>query len=85
MHAKKENYDIKYRLGIDNKRIESDKLRNSYSVIFSPLKQSAQEFFHSRYWKTKNLQNKFKYFSIYYWLISEKKKRLLGVIGKMKV
>ena len=35
--ARINNYKIKYRLGIENKRIESDKLRNQYSVIYSPL------------------------------------------------
>lgn len=81
MYAKAKKFDIKYRLGIDNKRIESDRLRDSYSVIYSPLKQSAQEFFHARYWNAKGLRDKFKYFSIYYWLVIEKK-RLLGCAWK---
>jgi len=81
-YAKSKNYNIKYRLGIDNKRIESYKLRNQYSVIYSPLKQSAKEFFHYQMSQTKDLANRFKYFSIYYWLRHDNPKRLLGCIWK---
>lgn len=81
-YAKSKKYNIKYRLGIDNKRIESDKLRDQYSVIYSPLKQSAKEFFHSQISQTKDLANRFKYFSIFYWLNSDKPKRLLGCSWK---
>ena len=77
-YAKIKNYNIKYRLGIDNKRIESDKLRNQYSVIYSPLRQSAKEFFHYQISQTKDLVHRFKYHSIFTWLNSEKPKRLLG-------
>lgn len=81
-YAKSKNYNIKYRLGIDNKRIQSDKLRNQYSVIYSPLKQSAKEFFHYQISQTKDLANRFKYYSIFTWLNSEKPKRLLGCSWK---
>lgn len=81
-YAKSKNYNIKYRLGIDNKRIESDKLRNQYSVIHSPLRQSAKEFFHYKMVQSKNFLDKFKYFSIFYWLNSNKPKRLLGCTWK---
>lgn len=81
-YAKSKNYNIKYRLGIDNKRIESDKLRNQYSVIYSPLKQSAKEFFHYKMSQTKDLANRFKYYSIFSWLNSEKPKRMLGCTWK---
>jgi len=81
-YAKSKNYNIKYRLGIDNKRIESDKLRDQYSVIYSPLRQSAKEFFHYQMSQTKSLPDKFKYFSIFYWLNSTKPKRLLGCSWK---
>jgi sulfatase maturation enzyme AslB (radical SAM superfamily) len=81
-YAKSKNYNIKYRLGIDNKRIESDKLRSQYSVIYSPLRQSAKEFFHYQMAQQKNLLDKFKYFSIFYWLNSNKPKRLLGCVWK---
>jgi MoaA/NifB/PqqE/SkfB family radical SAM enzyme len=81
-YAKRKNYNIKYRLGIDNKRIESDKLREQYSVIYSPLKQSAKEFFHYQISQTKDLANRFKYYSIFTWLNNDKRKRLLGCAWK---
>ena len=81
-YAKSKNYNIKYRLGIDNKRIESEKLRDQYSVIYSPLRQSAKEFFHYQTSKSKNLADRFKYYAIFYWLNSDKPKRLLGCLWK---
>lgn len=81
-YAKSKNYNIKYRLGIDNKRIESDKLRDQYSVIYSPLRQSAKEFFYYQMSQTKDLANRFKYYSIFSWLNSDKPKRLLGCSWK---
>ena len=81
-YAKSKNYNIKYRLGIDNKRIESDKLRDQYSVIYSPLRQSAKEFFHYQMSQTKDLANRFKYYSIFSWLNSETPKRMLGCTWK---
>ena len=77
-YAKSKNYNIKFRLGIDNKRIESDKLRDQYSVIYSPLKQSAKEFFHYQMSQAKDLFEKFKYFSIFYWLNTDNPHRLIG-------
>ena len=81
-YSKKKKYNIKFRLGIDNKRIESDKLRKQYSVIYSPLKQSAKEFFHYQISESKDLVSRFKYFAIFYWLNLETPKRLLGCIWK---
>ncbi|EIF50100.1 radical SAM protein [Sulfurovum sp. AR] len=81
-YAKNKNYNIKYRLGIDNKRIESDKLRDQYSVIYSPLRQSAKEFFHYKISQTKVLEDRFKYYSIFSWLNSKNPKRILGCIWK---
>jgi len=69
---------IKYRLGIENKRIESDQIRDQYSVINSEEAQSASEFFHWQYSRARRLDEKFKYFSIFYWLTSPKPKRLMG-------
>jgi len=77
-YAKSKNYNIKYRLGIDNKRIESDKLSDQYSVIYSPLRQSAKEFFHYQMSQTRDLANRFKYYSIFSWLNGKVPKRLLG-------
>jgi len=81
-YAKSKNYNIKYRLGIDNKRIESDKLRDQYSVIYSPLRQSAKEFFHYQMTQTRDLADKFKYYSIFMWLNSKIPKRMLGCAWK---
>jgi len=81
-YAKSKKYNIKYRLGVDNKRIESDKLRDQYSVIYSPLRQSAKEFFHYQVSQAKNLIEKFKYYAIFYWLDHDKPKRLLGCMWK---
>ena len=81
-YAKSKNYNIKYRLGIDNKRIESDKLRDQYSVIYSPLRQSAKEFFHYQISQTRDIANRFKYYAIFFWLNHEEPKRLLGCMWK---
>ncbi len=80
--AKNRDYNIRFRLGIDNKRIESDKLRDQYSVIYSPLRQSAKEFFHYQVAEAKGLQNQFKNFAIFHWLNSSNPKRLLGCAWK---
>ena len=81
-YAKRKKYNIKYRLGIENKRIGSDKMKDQYSVLYSPLRQSAKEFFHYQISQAKSLQNKFKYFSIFFWLTADKPKRLLGCAWK---
>lgn len=81
-YSKMKNYNLKFRLGIENKRIESDKLKDQYSVIYSPLKQSAKEFFHYQISQTKDFANKFKYYAIFSWLNSEKPKRILGCMWK---
>ncbi|MBT8196100.1 MAG: radical SAM protein, partial [Bacteroidia bacterium] len=78
VYAQKHDYNIKYRMGIENKRIESDKLKDQYSLLYDGLLQSAKEFFHSRINTANNLYDKFKYFAIYYFLVAKKKERLLG-------
>jgi len=81
--ANKNGYKIKYRLGIENKRIGSDEIIDKFSVIYEPsLKQTAKEFFHSCMFKAKNWNDKYKYFSIYYFLSSKKPRRLLGCSWK---
>ncbi|VAX10888.1 hypothetical protein MNBD_GAMMA26-805 [hydrothermal vent metagenome] len=82
VYARSKQLNIKYRLGIDNKRIESDKLREQYSVLCDPLRQSAKEFFHYQIARSNNILDKFKYFSIFHWLNSDQPKRLLGCIWK---
>lgn len=82
VYAKSKNYNIKYRLGIDNKRIESDKIRGQYSVIYSPLKQSAKEFFFYQMTISRDIGDKFKYYAIFAWLNSSNPKRMLGCSWK---
>ena len=81
-YANRKDYDIKYRLGIENKRIESDQLTDQYSVLYSPLKQSAKEFFHLQMVQASDIMNKFKYYGIFHWLNNEKPKRMLGCAWK---
>lgn len=76
-YARQHGLTVKYRMGIENKRIESDKLVEQYSLFHNNMLQSAKEFFHSRYLLATNLKRKFKYYAIYYFL-AEKRKRLIG-------
>jgi sulfatase maturation enzyme AslB (radical SAM superfamily) len=77
-YAKINNYPMKYRMGIENKRIESDKLVDQYSLFLDGHMQSAREFFHKAYRNANNLVEKFKYFSIHYFITAPQPKRLLG-------
>lgn len=77
-YARLHDINIKYRMGIENKRIESDKLVEQFSLLYHNSLQTAKEFFHSQYMATTNLKRKFKYFAIYYFLVSKKRKRLMG-------
>ena len=78
--AKIKNYNLKYRLGINNRRIESHKINKNYSVLDDPFNQNAKEFFHYKMLNSQTLNEKFKYFSILYWLNNTVKKRLLGCL-----
>ena len=69
---------IKYRLGIENKRIESDQLTDQYKMDQDEEKLVAAEFFHFLMGEARNLFDKFKYFSIWAHLTGYSKKRLLG-------
>jgi MoaA/NifB/PqqE/SkfB family radical SAM enzyme len=81
--SKVKGYKIKYRLGVSNKRIESDLLLEQYTVLSDKeYKQSAVEFFHYLMSNAKDINEKFKYFSIVYWLTKSNPKRLLGCIWK---
>lgn len=78
-YASRKNYPMKYRLGIENKRIGSDEIVSDYSVLYdTKSRQSAIEFIHSRFFKAKNIVDKFKYFSLFYFLSEKNPKRLLG-------
>lgn len=76
------NFKIKYRLGIDNKRIESDLLRNQYTVLDDFLRQSAKEFFHYQMSRVGSIKDKFKYYAIFNWLNNEVPERMLGCAWK---
>lgn len=80
--AKKKNLDIEYRLGVPNKRIASDKCTDEYAITERSHIQSAIEFFHYQMSISKNLYEKFKYFSIIYSLERKFSKRLLGCTWK---
>lgn len=73
---------IKYRLGVPNKRIQSDEILDNYSVLADENKQSAKEFFHYQMNKANRIQEKFKYFSIFTWLDSNNPKRFMGCAWK---
>lgn len=74
---------IKYRLGISNRRIGSDRLLDQFSVISDEqYKFSAIQFFHWQTIKASSLTEKFKYYAIFEWLQSSEPSRLLGCIWK---
>lgn len=78
-YASRKNYLMKYRLGIENKRIASDEIISDYSVLHdTKSRQPAIEFIHNRFFKAKNIVDKFKYFSLFYFLSEKNPKRLLG-------
>ena len=78
-YASRKNYPMKYRLGIGNKRIASDEIVSDYSVLHDKKsRQSVIEFIHSRFFKAKKIMDKFKYFSLFYFLSEKNPKRLLG-------
>ncbi len=83
-YAKNKNINIKYRLGISNNRIESYKLLDNFSVLNNQYVQTAKEFFYSLIGKENRIYNKFKYFSIYYYLEHGFSKRLLGCLWQDK-
>ncbi|RDX37211.1 radical SAM protein [Vibrio campbellii] len=74
--------NIKYRLGIENKRIESDKLVKDFSLVENNNLQSVKELFHYLYRRTplSDFKQKYKYFCIFDWINSPdgNKKRRLG-------
>jgi len=80
--AKLNGYNIRYRLGIDNKRIQSDLIRENFTVIYSPLRQSAKEFFHYLMSISGDLNLQYKNYAILDWLCLEMPKRLLGCAWK---
>lgn len=80
--AAKHGYDIKYRLSVENRRINSDSIVDNFSVLRCSLRQSAKEFFYGQMFKSQNFRDKFKYFSIFRFLEEENPHRLLGCAWK---
>lgn len=77
--AKIKGYEITYRLGVENQRIGSDKMPEVYSVLCNPkMRQAAKEFVHFKFFEARNFYDKFKYFSIFYWMNSSSPRRLMG-------
>jgi hypothetical protein len=73
-YCKIKGYPIKYRLGIENQRIQSNMLTDQYSVLYDKKsRQTAKEFFYCKYIESKDM----KYYSIYKFL-ADNTKRLLG-------
>jgi len=68
-YARSNGHKIKYRLGVENKRIASDKGKESYSVLYDKLLlQDAKEFFHYLMKSASTFKEQFKYFSIFSFL-----------------
>ncbi|MCB0514730.1 MAG: 4Fe-4S cluster-binding domain-containing protein [Chitinophagales bacterium] len=84
VYAERQNIPIKYRLGIENKRIESDILSDNFNLYHQKEKQSAKEFFHACYFSARSFYESFKYFAIYHQLAAPKTERLLGCNWKEK-
>jgi sulfatase maturation enzyme AslB (radical SAM superfamily) len=80
--AKKENIDIKYRIGIENKRIESYPISKQFSIFHQKTEFSVREYIFSMYMRTKNLNDRFKYFSIFQSICNKRTKRLAGCVWK---
>lgn len=73
------NWKIKYRLGIKNERIGNKSKFNDFSIeTDNVFKQSAIEFFFKRFYVASRFSERFKYFAIFYYLISNSNERLLG-------
>lgn len=82
-YAKIKGYDIKYRLAIPNKRIDSISKLGDFSVFFDTRKkQTAKEFFQMQIYKSKEISDKYKYWAIYKFLSEKKPKRYLGCSWK---
>ncbi|WP_320047861.1 radical SAM protein [uncultured Ilyobacter sp.] len=77
------NYNIKYRLAISNARIESEEKIKEFSIFEDVRdKQTAKEFFQKQFYKSKKINEKYKYWSIYMFLSEKNPKRYLGCTWK---
>ena len=80
--ARKHNFPIKYRMAIENRRIDSDKYFPLYNAFDGTKQLSSKNFFFSQYLNSKSLVDKFKYFSIFNSINNRRTKRLLGCAWK---
>lgn len=75
--AKMLGLNIEYGLAVGIKRIDNLSIYNDFSIFNSDKYiQIAKELFFSKYVATKNIYNKFKYYSLFYYL--QYRKRILG-------
>lgn len=81
--SKYKKYPMKYRLGISNKRINSDSVLDKFSILSSKNEvQIAKEFLFGKYKESRPFYIKFRYFSLFYYLNSDNHRRLLGCAWK---
>lgn len=80
-YCKLKEIPIKFRLGIKNKRISSEKKYDKFSVMGDPkLEQTAKEIFYTLYSETNKISEKYKYWSIYDFLVNVFSERRLGCL-----
>lgn len=77
------NIDIKYRLGIENSRIDNYSKYQEYHIESdSRTKMLAREFFYKKIFESNNINDMYKYWSIFEFLTNDKKIRHLGCMWK---
>ena len=75
--CQEENIPIKYRLGIDNARIHNQSIYSNYSIFTNTEnRQSAAEFFYKLIFKSTTIEDKYKYWAIYDYLIGHENRKL---------
>lgn len=83
MFAKHINIPLKYRLAIDNKRINNHDKFDDFSVTCNHrFLMITREFFYKKMFDTLNVRDMFKYWSIFEFLNNDQKKRHLGCSWK---
>lgn len=83
VYCKLNKIPIKFRIGIKNKRIESQEKYEEFSIFEDlKLKQTASEIFYTLYSEEQDIFVKFKYWAIYNFLTAKKPKRKLGCAWK---
>lgn len=81
--ARSKNIKIRFRLAVENKRIDNLHLKNDFFVGEDlHFKMLAQEFFYKQIFATKDVRDIFKYWSIFEFLRSNMSERHLGCAWK---